>query len=137
MIDELMLASGELGACTLNTLIVENISAFYWEKRCDDWQTRSRWYKDANSAILKTLDRFKCNIVVTMWDIQFEKGFRSHPTSRDIAGLRTLAYTHPELFSRCDYVLSYVNCDVYQYVDGSWQMPTECDQKRRTAVIPQ
>lgn len=111
--------AADLGGCRLNTFVVENLSAFYWDKRCGDKQSCIKWYRDVNELLATIKKRFKCNVVVTMWDLDFERGFKSRH-SRVNASNRTLSYTPNELFSGSSYSLSYKDDDVYQYLEGLW-----------------
>lgn len=108
------------GDCRLNTLIVENLSAFYWKKRCEERLARAQWYKAVNEKLLNLKSKYACNIVITMWDIEFERGFKSKPSNDNPVLTKSLSYTPNEVFLGCLYIVSYRNGDVFQYLDGAW-----------------
>lgn len=110
----------EISGSRLNTIVIENLSSFYWEKRSKDIQTSAKWYKELNELLTLSKDYFKCNVVVTMWDLDFERGFKLRQ-SKVAASNRTLSFTPDELFLGASYSLSYQEDIVLQYLDGSWQ----------------
>lgn len=114
--------SREVGSCRLNTVVIENISSFYWEKRCQDRLSRTKWYNDVNQSISKIMTRFNCNVLVTMWDLEFERGFRSKQSSQGQYTQQTISYTPAELFSGCDHIFGYKDQEVFEYIDGSWRI---------------
>lgn len=110
----------KIGKHKLNTLIVENLSSFYWEKRCQDRSARVQWYKDLNEKLLELKSKYMCNIVVTMWDLEFERGFKSKPSHDTSAPTKTLSYTPNEVMLGSLYAISYRKGDVFQYINGAW-----------------
>lgn len=109
-----------LDNCRLNTLIVENLSSFYWEKRCQDRLSRIQWYKDVNEKLRELKCKYMCNVVITMWDLEFERGYKSKPSQDTSALSKALSYTPNELFLGCLYTIRYRDGDVYQYLNGAW-----------------
>lgn len=125
----------DVGQCRLNTIVVENLSAFYWNLRCTDRQTRSKWYRDVNQALLSAMDRFKCNVVVTMWDREYERGYKSKRSGELLKDQKILSYTPLELYNGCHFGLSYQDDGTYMYIEGHWK-PVASTGTTGSTLIP-
>lgn len=79
----------------LNTLVIENISAFYWHQRVSGSR---ELYKELNALIGEMMKRYACNAIVTMWGIGFERGFKSHVVENFPQELSQATFTPWELF---------------------------------------
>lgn len=73
----------------LNTLVVDNISVYFWELKLlglDRSQQRQlgykrdilgwQYYTELLRVIKQAQDRYNCNVIITSWDILYEKGVR-------------------------------------------------------------
>ena len=73
----------------LSTLVVDNISVYFWELKLlglDRSQQRQlgyrrdipgwQYYAELFRVIRRTQDRYNCNVIITSWDILYEKGVR-------------------------------------------------------------
>lgn len=64
----------EIQEISLNTVFLDNISAFYWELKASG-RYRYDFYRDLNLVLHKIRDLYKCNVVMTAWDSDFDRGF--------------------------------------------------------------
>ncbi|KAM9913204.1 hypothetical protein OXX69_001844 [Metschnikowia pulcherrima] len=111
-----------LGQCVLNTIIIENLSAYYWDLKCHPRQGAVKWYSDLLQLCHVLKERYMCNVVVTMWDKNFERGFNSRAVSDlEPRRLDDLTYTPMEFFQNADYVLAARAGGNLQYTAGQWR----------------
>lgn len=61
----------EVNELHLNTLIIENISTFYWTLR--SLSHRNLSYSKLRDLVDTVKEWYKCNVIVTTWDSEFEK----------------------------------------------------------------
>lgn len=64
----------EIQEISLNTVFLDNISAFFWELKASG-RYRYDFYRDLNQVVHKIRDLYKCNVVMTAWDSDFDRGF--------------------------------------------------------------
>lgn len=93
-----------VGPRHLNTLIVDNVSAFYWDLKCLKRAERLEWYVQL-SKILKAIElKYACNVIVTAWDSDFEKGFNYRKVEREAQKLEDCTFLPHEFLQGMDYV---------------------------------
>ncbi|OBA21393.1 hypothetical protein METBIDRAFT_11914 [Metschnikowia bicuspidata var. bicuspidata NRRL YB-4993] len=111
-----------IGACVLNTVIIENLSAFYWAKRSVTKALASKWYMDLNARARVLMETYQCNVLVTMWDKNYERGFNARP-AQEPAPLRLvdLTYTPAEFFEMPAYVFASRAPGSLQYIGTQWR----------------
>lgn len=103
----------------VNTLIVENISAYYWELKCRP-RERVQWYKRLNGAIMGLMEKLQCNVIVTGWDNAYEKGYNFQNARALGTELDSVTYIPLELLGSADHLLSHGR-GWMRYTDGWWQ----------------
>ncbi|CAH6721127.1 hypothetical protein CLIB1444_05S04170 [[Candida] jaroonii] len=92
---------------TLNSLIIDDLSRFYFSKV--DLQ-------GLKNLLLNIKDRFKCNILIFSWDYKFDRGFRNM-THKDISELdNNISYLNLNL----DFLYVYKST-IYKYFDHRYQ----------------
>lgn len=106
----------EANKCVLNTLIIENISAFYWELR---ESKRRHWLYSKLAEVLRSFQQtYKCNVVVTSWDNDFEKGYNYKPMEKEPRVLQDLTFIPGELVLSADRVFA-IGKQVLEF-HGTW-----------------
>lgn len=114
----------ELSSKHLNTLIIENLSAFYWHLGSLHSQDKFSWYRLLNLALHVIRQKYGCNIIVTSWDIDFDRGFNARSTFDKIPeGLNDLTYLPSELFKGATRIIHYHE-ECLQLKDKKWQAIT-------------
>lgn len=109
----------------LNTVIIENISAFYWEKKVSIHE-RVLWYKGIAGALTELMEKYKCNVIITAWDNEFERGFSFKQNTRVESRLDSVTFTPVELFAPASYLFAQKHNLWYQYLNSQWeQMHTD------------
>lgn len=103
----------------IDTLIVENLSAFYWELRSRPRIAEIRWYAELVQALEQLRHFYKINVVVTMWDKNFERGFNSRPVPLAGALLLDVSYTPGALFEPAEVILHHQHAGVSHVEKGS------------------
>ncbi|CUM63982.1 uncharacterized protein PRCAT00001570001 [Priceomyces carsonii] len=100
----------------LRNLVIDNISVFYWELKVLHLMSyKSIGYRSdsSNQSYKRFLDlleqlkeKFKCNIVITSWDVTFDKGY-NYKGKEDIVpkDISSLSYLSPMYLFWCDYIL--------------------------------
>lgn len=96
-----------IGAIHLNTLVIENVSAFYWHVACLSSPEKFAWYRNINSSIHHLRQRYGCNVLVTGWDIEYDRGFNSRRIVKQPETLQDLSYLPSELFKGATRILHY------------------------------
>ncbi|GEQ70904.1 hypothetical protein JCM33374_g4584 [Metschnikowia sp. JCM 33374] len=110
-----------IGSCKLNTVVIENLSAFYWDKQRVPRGSAVQWYVEIGHWCGVLQQKYGCNVVVTMWDKNFERGFNSRPVNElHPRKLDDLSYTPAELFAVASCILAFRADGNLQYVDSQW-----------------
>lgn len=92
----------------LNTLVVENISAFFWNLASLPSQEKFSWYRTLNNELALLRKKYRCNVLVTGWDVDFDRGFNARPVvGKTAAVLDDLTYLPAELFKGATRILHY------------------------------
>lgn len=92
----------------LNTIVIESISSFYWDLRCEKSSDRVLWYKQINQILTTIKDTYKCNILVTGWDNDYERGFNNKGSkSRQFYNLDDVSFMPKELFRGAKFIFAY------------------------------
>lgn len=100
----------------LKTLIIDNISIYFWELRCLNarnytsmgykYDSAKVYYSTLVSLINKIKEKFKCNIIVTSWDIKFDKGYNASWKNKiDINDIDTLSYLPTSYLLSFDHIM--------------------------------
>lgn len=101
-------ANKEMSSRHLNTLVIENLSAFYWNLACELPSERYLWYRELNSELHQLKQKYGCNVVVTCWNVDYDRGFSARPlVDRKPEKLRDLSYFPSELFRGATHVLHF------------------------------
>lgn len=95
----------------VHTLIIDNLSMFYWDlKVLDDFNftavggttmyvNASTLYQRLADIIVEISLKYKCNVIVTSLDIEFDRGYYQDGSSKELSGFPK------EYLDRFDYVL--------------------------------
>lgn len=106
----------------LNTLIIENISAFFWNVSILPSQEKFAWYRKVNALLLRLKNMYGCNVIVTGWDIQYDRGFNSRKIlEANPKSLNDLTYLPLELFQGSTLIIHYLE-ESLQFVNDEWQL---------------
>lgn len=112
--------NSEASDCVLNTLVIENISSFYWELR------ESKQRIASYGRLADTLDLFKrryaCNIIVTAWDSDFEKGYNYKRRRETPKVFQDLSFIPKEFFKYSNHIYA-IGQKNYKFND-QWQQIT-------------
>lgn len=93
-----------VGPRHLNTLVIDNISAFYWDLRCAKSSERAQWYDELKILLRVIKEKYKCNVLVTGWDNDYEKGFNYLGRDFEPQKLDDLTYLPSNIIADMDYV---------------------------------
>lgn len=110
----------EIGKRHLNTLIVENISTFYWKLR--SLKQRSQQYCKLRDLLAKIKDWYQCNVVVTSWDSEFEKGYNLKHENENPESLLDLTFVPTDFYAKFDHIFA-VGRQNYRFKD-KWLLCT-------------
>lgn len=121
------------------TLVVDNISAFYWDLRVADsdnyrslglneFVLAAKWYTRLVEVVLRILARYKCNVIVTSYDVSFDRGYdqkneRKHH-SQDNDTMAAVSYLPESYLLRFDHLVHMESGMVREYNRRSrkWEM---------------
>lgn len=111
----------EIGNCVLNTVIIENLSAFYWENKLLLWSSARQWYTEINRILQQIMAKYGCNVVSTMWDKNYEQGFnlRREPNMLAVR-LSDLTTIPSEFFENSGHVYASQTSRSLRYTDAGW-----------------
>ncbi|KAK6456734.1 uncharacterized protein RJT20DRAFT_34096 [Scheffersomyces xylosifermentans] len=106
----------------LHTLVIDNISIFHWDLRIVDrtnykdlgfsaFQSSSSYYLKFADILNRIHLKYSCNIVVTSFDINFDKGYKGNwkKSAHDYEGLSSLTYLPESYLQKFQHLV---------YVDG-------------------
>jgi len=111
----------EISKRHLNTLVVENISAFYWNLATLSSQEKFSWYKGLNNELAQIRKRYGCNVLVTGWDIDFDRGFNARRViEKAPVALQDLTYLPGELFLGATRIIHYGETTLH-FRDKKWR----------------
>lgn len=106
---------------TLNLLVIENLSQFYWYLK-----TQPQSHYDQLLVLVNTIrTRFNCTIILTSWDNRFEKGYHSKHTIQpnQCDQLSEVTYLPLDYYHQMDQILYIENKNVYRF-QHQWQAVT-------------
>lgn len=103
----------------LNTLIVDNISVYFWDLRLLNMDPKNsrvlgytheisghEYYARLLDALHTIQGKYKCNIITTSWDNVYERGYNYNGnTEPDLAGLDSLTYLPASYLQPFDYII--------------------------------
>lgn len=118
----------------MNTLVIENISAFYWALKCLKLADRTSWYHQLNRIVQTIKVKYKCNVIVTGWDNDYERGFNiksSRPGQPQ--NLDDLTFIPKEFYRGAERVFTYQTGRSFVFEGNQWHKvkPEQYDSKRR------
>lgn len=92
----------------LNTLVVENISAFFWNLASLTSHEKFLWYRTLNNELALLRKKYGCNVLVTGWDVDFDRGFNARSVvGKTAVVLDDLTYLPGELFQGAARIIHY------------------------------
>lgn len=101
-----LLTDSEAFPFTLNSLIIDDLSRFYFSKINP---------QALNELLLKIKNRFKCNILVLSWDYKFDRGYRNM-TNKELSQLdQNISYLNLNL----DFLYVHQST-IYKFVDNQY-----------------
>lgn len=113
--------NGEIGNCKVNTVIIENISAFYWETKLWSRVKAGQWYTEINRLIRLLMAKYGCNVLTTMWDRNYEFGFSLRPIpDMAVVKLDDLTCVPGEFFEGPMYIYASQSTRSLRCKDGQW-----------------
>ena len=105
----------------MNTLVIENLSSFYWTLRCKKVADRIHWYEQLHRVLLTIRDEYKCNILVTAWDNNYERGFNVRERwSGQPQKLDDLTYMPLTLYQRVEHVFAFQKGRSFMFKENRW-----------------
>lgn len=109
----------EISRRHLNTLVVENLSAFFWKLACLPSQEKFSWYRTLNSELALLRKKYGCNVLLTGWDVEFDRGFNSRTIVKAPVVLEDLTYFPAELFHGATRIIHYGE-ECLEFRDRKW-----------------
>lgn len=106
----------EISDMRMNTLVIENLSCFYWTLRSS--KQRVLLYGKLRDLVGQLKDWYNCNVVVTSWDSEYERGYNFKKSNESPSKLQDLTFVPPEFFTTFDHVFA-LGKQNYKYQD-SW-----------------
>ncbi|KAF3990229.1 hypothetical protein FT663_03273 [Candidozyma haemuli var. vulneris] len=110
----------EISDREMNTLIIENLSDFYWTLRSSPQRVSS--YLRLRDLTAQLKERYQCNIIVTSWDSDFEKGYNLKHSNDDPKKLSDLTFIPPDFYTKFDHIYA-IGRQNYKY-EEKWQRCT-------------
>lgn len=120
----------------MNTMVIENLSAFYWDLKCLKPRERNVWYSQLNLIIHTIRRKYKCNIIVTGWDNDYERGF-NNKSSRpgEPYGLSDLTFLPLDFYRGVERVLAYQTGGSLVFEGNLWRrVKSEQNNNKRPRV---
>lgn len=115
----------------MNTMVIENISAFYWQLKCLRTAARALWYNQLNQILRTIRDKYKCNVLVTGWDSDYERGFNVKSSrSEEPKKLHDVTFMPQDLYRTAERVVAYQKRGDLVF-DGEWRRVDPTRHKRR------
>lgn len=132
-------ATHPLHSRTINTLIVDNISMYFWDLKLLNHDPKNssmlgytceitgiEYYNRLVAQLQEIQTRYKCNIITSSWNNTFEKGYNYNgPTSVKPSGLDSVTYLPPKYLMGFDYLIYKSKSDdtgnsIYNKLTGQW-----------------
>lgn len=100
----------------LNTLVIDNISVFYWDLKIlnasnykslnfNHYMPASNQYALLSRLIDDIKSKYNCNVIVTSYDISFQKGYNSNwEKTSSLVGLSRFSYLPKKFIFNFDYI---------------------------------
>lgn len=124
---------------TLNTVIVDNLSVYYWDLKLLNSDPKNHeqlgyaskasgleYYTKFISVLKEIQAKFKCNIVISSWNNTFEKGHNySGATDCEATGLDSITFLPQKYLMEFDYLIQKssgidTKSRIYNKLAGQW-----------------
>ncbi|KAK6462334.1 hypothetical protein DFJ63DRAFT_313472 [Scheffersomyces coipomensis] len=111
-------------AQVINLLIIDNISIYYWKLKSGNTNT-THVYATFYDLLNQIKSKYKCNVLITSFDVRFDKGFNCNWTkSIEVSKLNSLSYLPATYLTKFDFII---------HVDTTVNKPTN-DSTSTTAT---
>lgn len=121
----------DMGNCTLNTVVIENLLAFFWDKRRLPRHVANRWYGELAARARDLADKYSCNVIFTMWDKNFDRGYNSKfVLEPSPSRLDDMTYIPADLFASVPHVFALRASDSLRYIGSQWKSLTDTSTTR-------
>lgn len=108
--------------CVINTVLIDNLSAFYWEQKMLPRAEFYAWYRRVKELLEAIVAKYQCNVVLTMWDKNYERGFNARAVDSHEAPvpkkLDDVTFTPADVFTGSVFALR--GGQQLRFAEGAW-----------------